>query len=170
MEGWPPPGPGSQAESAASIELYSSTKLTVLCVPLFEFERACPKKTKKPGTVPGTRKQRTLLPTSIQERHPRLIVVARTREREAATCKRLKGFPPFRPSRYHASILQSWTPRHGTSTFTLPCLATTPPDMASYACLIYLPCLLLLIHICLCAVDNCVYVNNSNTTRLVSCT
>ena len=105
-------------------------------------------------------------------------VAARTRGRDLQVLGR---FPPplfqylkptcsyTSPSHYYHA-LQSWTPRHGTSTFTLPCLATTPPDMASYACLMYIPCLLLLIHIRLCAVDNCVYVNNNNTTRLVSCT
>lgn len=122
------------------------------------------------------RKKRTLLPTgSIQGRkhNSARCCKARTRGRDLQALGR---FPPplfqylkptcsyTSPSHYYHA-LQSWTPRHGTSTFTSPCLATTPPDMASYACLIYIPCLLLLIHICLCAVDNCVYVNKNNTTR-----
>ena len=102
-------------------------------------ERACPKNEGRCFPVPTG---------SIQGRihNSARCCKARTRGRDLQALGR---FPPplfqyLKPTCSHTSpshyyhALQSWTPRHGTSTFTSPCLATTPPDMASYACLIYI--------------------------------
>ena len=119
-------------EAVATSE-WTGTKLAPL------IERACPKNEGRCFPVPTG---------SIQGRihNSARCCKARTRGRDLQALGR---FPPplfqyLKPTCSHTSpshyyhALQSWTPRHGTSTFTSPCLATTPPDMASYACLIYI--------------------------------